>query len=464
MTDGDQRYEQERKNDLEMIKKTRKEKLVYFAVLFRKYKDPIYYTKEGLKYHWGIWFNSPFQESDYQKFLNAKGNENVWDGSGIWDFKIHWDSILWGDFLTREIYIDKNNNAYLISEEGVIFCDKELQWNKYGPTVDEDCGYYSGSKFDRVLACSYGDEIIISLERRKYFGDDRDFEGHYPDLVDARLIEYFEDDLKETSLKKLKKQLTEGTPSFNFDLEKNLTLISKRKQTKNQKWPQYVKEFKEHHFDDIKIKDLAIKYDISSRTIKKHIAIIRGALNKLLGDKFELYCKKRYELLQNVQKVVHSGKIGQSDLIIYYKNGLIRVENNKIISVKQNTIIIHISDFKPELIKARELFMEGKAVQLHLNIFNPVTNKFYGKLIPIVDTDPEITITKDDRYIIPYITPLFYTKGQVEPKDSQSFNQAKQWWEDPEEYDNRKWEKRKEIVDLGASRIEYFKGEVYPRK
>jgi len=156
---------------------------------------------------------------------------------------------------------------------------------------------------------------------------------------------------------------------FAFSVEETLEELEA-----NPKWRNKVDAYRMHQrgmFQD----EIKKHFGVTQSAVSKWINQVKGELSRRMGAAYELYRKKKLELREDVERVVHDGREGRPDFTVYLKDGSIEVISSKCYFSDRKSVSMKIEEIKPELEEARELRKQGRKVKLLVDFYNVATEK-----------------------------------------------------------------------------------------
>lgn len=129
--------------------------------------------------------------------------------------------------------------------------------------------------------------------------------------------------------------------------------------------------------------DIALKFALSQVRISQRIKKVKGELARQLGAARELFLVQQLKQDQDVKQVIHSGGVGEPDIIVKYKSGRIEVISVKCYTTSKaraSTSII-IDELLPEIITCRNFAKKLIDIHLILDFYNYNTRQHVRKEI-----------------------------------------------------------------------------------
>ena len=171
---------------------------------------------------------------------------------------------------------------------------------------------------------------------------------------------------------------------FNFNVEAALEELAK-----DPKWSEKIEAYKMYRrgmFQD----DIKKHFGVTQSAISKWISKVQGELSRRMGNEYELYRKAKFLSREDVERVVHDGRKGKPDFVVYLKDGSVEVISSKCYYSDRKSVSIKRAEIEPEIQEALRLRAQGRRVRLFVDFYNLHDKHHELREIPLDNIPPRL--------------------------------------------------------------------------
>ncbi|RJS90601.1 hypothetical protein CW705_06075 [Candidatus Bathyarchaeota archaeon] len=178
------------------------------------------------------------------------------------------------------------------------------------------------------------------------------------------------------------KKISEGV--FNFNVEEALEELAE-----DPDWADKVEAYRMYKrgmFQD----DIKKHFGVTQGAISKWISKVHGEISRRIGEAYEKYRKAKLQLREDVVRVIHDGRKGKPDFVVYLEDGSVEVISSKCYCSDRKSVSIKRAEIEPEIQEALRLRAQGRRVRLLVDFYNLHDKHHEMREIPLDKIPPRL--------------------------------------------------------------------------
>ena len=190
--------------------------------------------------------------------------------------------------------------------------------------------------------------------------------------------------LEELGVKIPERFKWKGEEEFTFNVEAVLEELAG-----DLDWSEKIEAYKMYKrgmFQD----DIKKYFGVTQSAISKWISKVQGELSRRMGNEYELYRKAKLLSREDVERVVHDGRKGKPDFIVYLSDGSVEVISSKCYYSDRKSVSIKRAEIEPEIQEALRLRAQGRRVRLFVDFYNLHDKHHELREIPLDKIPPRL--------------------------------------------------------------------------